>query len=192
MRVRMVQFASISERLYRVTRQAAKEVDKRVNLDIRGSAVEIDRSVLEKMAGPFEHLLRNAIAHGIETREQRLAAGKSETGELLVEISQEGNEVVIQFADDGQGLDLDAIREKAKSQRLAAPTAAELSDAEVGRPDFPSRLFDRERSDRTGRPRRRHGRCAIRSAALGGRVEHGQRARQGRAPSRSTCRSRWP
>ena len=73
MRVRMIQFASISERLYRVTRQASKEVDKRVNLDIRGSAVEIDRSVLERMAGPFEHLLRNAIVHGIESREQRRA-----------------------------------------------------------------------------------------------------------------------
>ncbi|MBC7501383.1 MAG: Hpt domain-containing protein, partial [Herminiimonas sp.] len=91
MRVRMVQFASISERLYRVTRQASKEVDKRVNLDIRGSAVEIDRGVLEKMVGPFEHLLRNAIVHGIESRDQRAAAGKNETGELLVEIRQEGN-----------------------------------------------------------------------------------------------------
>src|ERR1035437_9848320 len=77
MRVRMVQFASISERLYRVTRQSSKEVEKRVNLDIRGSSVEIDRSVLERMAGPFEHLLRNAIVHGIETREARVASGKN-------------------------------------------------------------------------------------------------------------------
>ena len=118
MRVRMVQFASISERLYRVTRQASKEVDKRVNLDIRGSAVEIDRSVLEKMAGPFEHLLRNAIVHGIESREQRRAAGKSETGELRVEIRQEGNEVVLQFSDDGSGLDLQRIRSKAEATGL--------------------------------------------------------------------------
>ncbi|HVK95739.1 MAG TPA: Hpt domain-containing protein [Noviherbaspirillum sp.] len=114
MRVRMVQFGSISERLFRVTRQAAKEVDKRVSLDIRGSAVEIDRGVLEKMTGPFEHLLRNAIVHGIESREIRRAAGKSETGELLVDVRQEGNEVVIQFSDDGQGLDIARIRDKAK------------------------------------------------------------------------------
>ncbi|MDP9107761.1 MAG: response regulator, partial [Pseudomonadota bacterium] len=118
MRVRMVQFASISERLYRVTRQASKEVDKRVNLDIRGSAVEIDRSVLERMAGPFEHLLRNAIVHGIETREQRRAAGKNEIGELRVEIRQDGNEVVLQFSDDGKGLDLDRIRAKARATGL--------------------------------------------------------------------------
>jgi len=130
MRVRMVQFASISERLFRVTRQASKELDKRVNLDIRGSAVEIDRSVLEKMAGPFEHLLRNAIVHGIESRERRQAAGKNETGELLVEIRQEGNEVVIQFSDDGQGLNLDRIREKARTTGLLENDDV-ISDAEV-------------------------------------------------------------
>lgn len=132
MRVRMVQFASISERLYRVTRQASKEVDKRVNLDIRGSAVEIDRSVLEKMAGPFEHLLRNAIVHGIESREQRRAVGKSEIGELRVEIRQDGNEVVLQFSDDGQGLDLNRIRSKAKATGLLSEehdiTESELTD----------------------------------------------------------------
>lgn len=130
MRVRMVQFASISERLYRVTRQAAKEMDKRVNLDIRGSAVEVDRSVLEKMAGPFEHLLRNAIVHGIESREKRKAAGKNETGELRVEIRQEGNEVVIHFSDDGQGLNLNNIRKKALENGLLAD-GENLSDAEI-------------------------------------------------------------
>ena len=130
MRVRMVQFASISERLYRVTRQAAKEVDKRVNLDIRGSAVEVDRGVLEKMVGPFEHLLRNAIVHGIESREKRKAAGKNETGELRVEIRQEGNEVVIHFSDDGQGLNLNNIRKKALENGLVKDED-NLSDAEV-------------------------------------------------------------
>ncbi|MCU6434708.1 Hpt domain-containing protein [Undibacterium sp. Jales W-56] len=118
MRVRMIPFASIAERLYRVTRQTSKEVDKRVNLDIRGTSVEIDRSVLEKMIGPFEHLLRNAIVHGIESRDARRASGKEEIGELLVEIRQEGNEVVIHFSDDGQGLNLSRIREKAKTVGL--------------------------------------------------------------------------
>ncbi|HEX7642266.1 MAG TPA: Hpt domain-containing protein [Burkholderiaceae bacterium] len=132
MRVRMIQFASISERLYRVVRQASKELDKRVNLDIRGSAVEIDRGVLEKMTGPFEHLLRNAIVHGIETRDKRVAAGKSEIGELLVEIRQEGNEVVIQFSDDGAGLNLERIRSKALALGLIKEdeeqTEAEVTD----------------------------------------------------------------
>ncbi|MBJ7310555.1 Hpt domain-containing protein [Rugamonas sp. CCM 8940] len=130
MRVRMVPFASIAERLFRVARQSAKEVDKRVNLDIRGSAVEIDRSVLERMAAPFEHLLRNAIAHGVETRAARAAAGKNETGELLVQVSQQGNEVVIDFSDDGGGLDLQRIRAKALSVGLLA-AGEEISDVQA-------------------------------------------------------------
>ena len=130
MRVRMVQFASISERMFRVTRQAAKEVDKRVNLDIRGSAVEIDRGVLEKMTGPFEHLLRNAVVHGIESREARHAAGKNEVGELLIEIRQEGNEVVIQFSDDGQGINVGRIRDKARRVGLLT-NDSNMSDEEV-------------------------------------------------------------
>jgi chemosensory pili system protein ChpA (sensor histidine kinase/response regulator) len=118
MRARMVPFASLSERLFRVARQTAKETDKRVNLDIRGGGVEIDRSVLERMAAPFEHLLRNAIVHGIEARNKRLGVGKAETGELLVQVSQQGNEVAIRFSDDGAGLNLDRIRTKARTNGL--------------------------------------------------------------------------
>jgi chemosensory pili system protein ChpA (sensor histidine kinase/response regulator) len=130
MRVRMVPFASLSERLFRVARQTAKETDKRVNLDIRGGGVEIDRSVLERMAAPFEHLLRNAIVHGIESREARVAAGKPETGELLVQVSQQGNEVEIRFADDGAGLDLARIRAKAAASGLLAE-GEEVSDQDA-------------------------------------------------------------
>ncbi|XYJ11230.1 Hpt domain-containing protein [Telluria sp. B2] len=130
MRVRMVPFASLSERLFRVARQTAKETDKRVSLDIRGGGVEIDRSVLEQMAAPFEHLLRNAIVHGIEPRAQRTRAGKPETGEVLVQVSQQGNEVVLQFSDDGAGLDLERIRAKARALGLVGPDA-ELSDKDA-------------------------------------------------------------
>ena len=169
MRVRMVQFASIAERLYRVTRQASKDVNKRVNLDIRGSAVEIDRGVLEKMVGPFEHLLRNAIAHGIEPREQRLVAGKPEIGELLVEIRQEGNEVVIQFSDDGQGLNIEKIRDKAKATGLLTEDS-EISDSEVTDLIFhPGFSTASEVTELAGRG---IGMDVVRSeaAALGGRV----------------------
>ena len=130
MRVRMVPFSSLSERLFRVARQSAKELDKRVNLDIRGSAVEIDRGVLEQMAAPFEHLLRNAIVHGIEPRERRGASGKAETGELLVQVSQQGNEVVIEFGDDGAGLDLAKIRAKAGASGMIK-AGIEITDAEA-------------------------------------------------------------
>jgi chemosensory pili system protein ChpA (sensor histidine kinase/response regulator) len=83
--------------------------------------VEIDRSVLEQMAAPFEHLLRNAIVHGIEARAARLDAGKLETGEVLVQVSQHGNEVAIVFSDDGAGLDLERIRGKARDLGLLKP-----------------------------------------------------------------------
>jgi chemosensory pili system protein ChpA (sensor histidine kinase/response regulator) len=128
MRVRMVPFSSISERLYRLVRQTAKELDKRVNLDIRGGGVEIDRSVLERMIAPFEHILRNAIVHGVEPRAVRVEKGKAETGELLVEVRQEGNEIVLVFSDDGAGLNLDRIRDKGRQAGLIGPDE-EIPDA---------------------------------------------------------------
>jgi chemosensory pili system protein ChpA (sensor histidine kinase/response regulator) len=130
MRVRMVQFGSIADRLYRVVRQAAKETDKRVHLDIRGTTVEVDRGVLERMAGPIEHLLRNSIAHGIESVATRQAHGKPDTGEILVEVRQEGREIVLSFADDGGGLDLARIRQRAIAQGLINEQAV-LSDREL-------------------------------------------------------------
>ncbi|MDB5796711.1 MAG: chemotaxis protein histidine kinaselike protein [Paucimonas sp.] len=170
MRVRMVQFASISERLYGVARQAAKEVDKRVNLEVRGGSVEIDRGVLEKMAGPFEHLLRNAIVHGIETRAERLAAGKNEFGDIHVEVRQEGNEVVIQFSDDGRGLDLQRIRARAQAQGLLA-TDAEPAESELREMIFQPGFSTAD--EVTALAGRGVGMDAVRSeaAALGGRVE---------------------
>jgi len=118
MSVRMVPFNTLADRLYRIVRQTAKELGKRANLDIRGGQTELDRSVLEKMTGPLEHLLRNAIAHGLEIPEQRQAAGKSEIGEIALRVAQEGNEVVIELADDGAGLDLERIRQKGVSLGL--------------------------------------------------------------------------
>ncbi|MGK5025877.1 Hpt domain-containing protein [Janthinobacterium sp. RB2R34] len=178
MQIRMVPFASIAERLFRVARQSAKEVDKRVNLDIRGGAVEIDRSVLERMAAPFEHLLRNAIAHGIEPRKARLAAGKNETGELLVQVSQQGNEVAIAFSDDGAGLDLERIRARARSAGLVAPDA-EVSDAQAAELIFAPGLSTAD--SLTELAGRGFGMDIVRSEALalGGRVDTATEAGQG-------------
>src|SRR6185295_12031244 len=106
--IRTVPFGSLSERLYRILRATARELDKRVNLEIHGGQTELDRSVLEKLVGPLEHLLRNALDHGIEARADRLAAGKRETGEVALTVRQVGNEVVIELADDGRGVDFDA------------------------------------------------------------------------------------
>lgn len=139
MNVRMVPFASVAERLHRIVRQTAKELGRKANLDIRGGQLELDRSVLEKVTGPLEHLLRNAISHGLEDRETRLGRGKSEIGEITLNLLQEGNETVIDFADDGGGLNFDGIRKRAVSAGLLAadalPDEAELIDL-VFRPGF--------------------------------------------------------
>ncbi|NML26771.1 hybrid sensor histidine kinase/response regulator [Zoogloea dura] len=118
MHVRMVPFDSLAERLYRLVRQTAKEVGRRANLDIVGGQIEIDRSVLEAMTGPLGHLVRNAVAHGIETPERRRQAGKPEIGQITLKVSHEGNEVVIEFRDDGAGLDFDRIRTHALESGL--------------------------------------------------------------------------
>ncbi|MCB1899244.1 MAG: Hpt domain-containing protein [Rhodocyclaceae bacterium] len=118
MRIRMVPFDSIAERLHRVVRQSAKDLGKRATLDIRSGNIEVDRSVLERMTAPLEHLLRNAIAHGIETGEQRRRAGKAEIGQIAMNLAQEGNEIVVELADDGAGLNLERIRERALESGL--------------------------------------------------------------------------
>ncbi|MBZ0104869.1 MAG: response regulator, partial [Sulfuricella denitrificans] len=118
LRTRMVPFGSISERLYRIVRQTSKELGKRASLDIIGEQVELDRSVLEKITAPFEHLLRNAIDHGLESQDMRLATGKQEAGSIELQVRQEGNEILITLSDDGRGIDLDRIRAKAVEQGL--------------------------------------------------------------------------
>ncbi|MGZ5064219.1 MAG: Hpt domain-containing protein [Usitatibacter sp.] len=130
MGVRLVPLGNLADRFYRIVRQTAKELDKKANLEIKGARVELDRSVLEKITGPFEHLLRNAIAHGIEKPEARVAAGKPEIGEISIDAVQRGNEVVLTVADDGGGLNFPRIREKAIAAGLLAPDV-ELPEAQL-------------------------------------------------------------
>jgi chemosensory pili system protein ChpA (sensor histidine kinase/response regulator) len=130
LRTRMVEFESLSDRLYRVARQAAKELHKQVRLDIVGGSIEVDRGVLERMAGAFEHLLRNSVTHGIESPAEREKAGKEAVGQITVTVHQEGNEVSVDFRDDGAGLNLPRIRERAVAQGLLAADA-QASDAEL-------------------------------------------------------------
>lgn len=111
--IRTIPFGSITERFYRVIRQTANDLNKKVNLGIQGDDVEIDRSVLDRINSPLEHLLRNAVAHGIEESKQRLQLDKPETGEVAIKLRQEGNEVIITLSDDGSGLDTTRIREEA-------------------------------------------------------------------------------
>ncbi|MET0517913.1 MAG: response regulator, partial [Burkholderiaceae bacterium] len=121
LRTRMVEFDSLGERLHRVVRQAARDAGRQARLEIVGGGTELDRSVLERMAGAFEHLLRNSVSHGIEAPEQRQAAGKDVVGTLRVQARQEGNEFLLDFADDGAGLDLPRIRERGLALGLIKP-----------------------------------------------------------------------
>ena len=130
LRTRMVEFEGISERLYGVVRQAAKDVGKQVRLDITGGSMDIDRGVLERMAPAFEHMLRNSVAHGIEDSETRVKAGKPATGTITINLQHQSNEVSVEFNDDGAGLDLQRIRDKAVSSGVA-PNAHAMTDMEV-------------------------------------------------------------
>ena len=121
LRVRMVPLNSVADRLYRTVRQTARDVEKRAQLDIQGGDLEIDRSVLEKVTAPLEHLLRNALAHGVETPEQRRAAGKTEFGEIVLSARQSGNEMMLTVKDDGAGLNYARIQEKAEASGLLQP-----------------------------------------------------------------------
>ncbi|MCM8594428.1 Hpt domain-containing protein [Accumulibacter sp.] len=118
MSVRMVPFASIADRLYRIVRQAGKEAGKRANLEISGAQIELDRSVLDKMLAPLEHMLRNSVAHGLEDEAGRRARGKPAIGEISLKLAQEGNEIILTLADDGAGLDLARLRERGLARGL--------------------------------------------------------------------------
>ena len=121
MRTRMVPFDRYVPRLSRIVRQAASETDKRAELHVDGTSGELDRQVLENMLPSFEHLLRNAVIHGIEIPDRRTALGKHDVGRINVEMQREGSEVVIQLSDDGAGLDIEAIKRKARREKLILP-----------------------------------------------------------------------
>jgi chemosensory pili system protein ChpA (sensor histidine kinase/response regulator) len=121
MRTRMVPFQRHVQRLSRLVRQTATDVGKRVELTVDGASGELDRQVLERMLPPFEHMLRNAVIHGIESPPERQAAGKVETGRIHVALRREGAEVVIEVTDDGAGMNLRAIRDKAVKMGLVDP-----------------------------------------------------------------------
>ncbi|CAN5177630.1 hypothetical protein BH11PSE9_BH11PSE9_25290 [soil metagenome] len=178
LRTRMVEFEGLSDRLYRVVRQAAKETGKSVRLDIVGGSIEVDRGVLDRMTASFEHLLRNCVSHGIESPEVRTNNGKEATGTIVVAVSHEGNEVGVEFRDDGAGLDLARIRAKGIAMGLldanTEPSDAELANL-IFAPGFTTQQVVTELSGRGV------GMDVVRSDvnAIGGRIETATAAGQG-------------
>jgi chemosensory pili system protein ChpA (sensor histidine kinase/response regulator) len=130
MRTRMVPFESLVPRLRRILRQTSAELGKRAQLKVEGAQGEMDRTVLERMTAPLEHMLRNALAHGLESPAERLVRQKNEEGTIGIAVSRDATEVVIKITDDGRGMDRDAIRSKAIERGLIRDDA-QLSDRDL-------------------------------------------------------------
>jgi chemosensory pili system protein ChpA (sensor histidine kinase/response regulator) len=130
MRTRMVPFTSLAARLRRIVRQTAQELGKKVELELSGAEGEMDRTVVDRIIAPVEHMLRNAISHGIEMPEQRRNAGKPESGTIRILLNRESSDVVLRIADDGAGMNLAAIRSKA-IERGMMDAGSDLTDNEV-------------------------------------------------------------
>jgi chemosensory pili system protein ChpA (sensor histidine kinase/response regulator) len=128
MRTRMVPFAGQAPRLRRIVRQTSSEMGKHVELKLLGMEGELDRTVLDRVISPIEHMLRNAIAHGIESPAQRREMGKPETGNINLSFTREGSDIVIQVSDDGAGINLEAIQKKAIEKGLLKPGSKVAKD----------------------------------------------------------------
>ena len=131
MNSRMVPFTRLTPRLERTVRQTANELNKFVELTIINADDEMDRTILERITSPLEHMLRNAVDHGIEDTTTRLKAGKARSGNITLEVLREGSEIVINLSDDGRGIDVDAVRSKAIAQGLIDAEDSSLTDLDI-------------------------------------------------------------
>lgn len=127
MGVRMLPFATVVERLQRIVRQTARELNKRVEMTVIGEGIELDRGVLDKIGAPLEHLLRNAVAHGIESTEDRIKSGKPEIGHIKLKVSVENDEISLDITDDGAGINLAKVKQQAIGNGLFA-SEQEITD----------------------------------------------------------------
>ena len=132
LRLRMVTFGSLTTRLNRTVRVTAEQEDKEVELEIEGENLEVDTQILDALIEPLLHLLRNAVAHGIETPDMRRLLGKLETGKIHLRIYSEGLHIVLSVTDDGGGIYVQALKEKALQNNLISKEKAEaMSDEEA-------------------------------------------------------------
>ncbi|MGM0886686.1 MAG: chemotaxis protein CheW [Bacillota bacterium] len=130
--MRMVPVETVFNRFPKMVRQLARDLNKKVNLEINGAETELDRTVIDEIGDPLVHLIRNAMDHGIETPEERLAKGKNEEGKILLKAYHSGNHVFIEIEDDGAGINKDRVLNKALSNGiLTKETAATLTDKQI-------------------------------------------------------------
>jgi chemosensory pili system protein ChpA (sensor histidine kinase/response regulator) len=130
MRTRMIPFSRISPRLQRIARLTGRELRKQIEFEIIGENIEFERTVLNRIVAPLEHMLRNAIGHGVEDKAIRLQAGKPPIALIKINLSKEGTDLIIRLSDDGSGLNLSAIRKKAEERGMIKPGHV-ISDKEL-------------------------------------------------------------
>lgn len=128
--LRMMPVASLFGRFRRLVHDLSRETGKRIELETEGETTEVDKTVIDRLADPLVHLVRNSIDHGLETPDERLASGKSETGRVLLSARQSGGEVIITVKDDGRGINRERVRAKAEASGLIAP-GAQLADQDL-------------------------------------------------------------
>ncbi len=132
MKIRMVPVDQLFRRFPRIVRDVGLQCGKEVELTIRGGQTDLDKSILDAIAEPLTHMVRNAVGHGIETAEERVRAGKRPQGTLRLGAYHQGNQVVIEVSDDGHGIDSEKVRQRALSQELLkADQAARLTESET-------------------------------------------------------------
>ncbi len=132
MKTRMVQVGKVFNKFPRVVRDLSREVDKDIELVIEGAETELDKSVVEEINDPLVHLIRNAVDHGIETREERSHTGKPPKGKIVLSAYHEGNYIIISVKDDGRGMDPEILKNKAIEKGLITETEArQMSNEEA-------------------------------------------------------------
>lgn len=132
MKVRMVPIESVVNRFPRMIRDLSKKLDKKMELHMSGEDTELDRTVIDEIGDPLQHLLRNSADHGLESNEERLALGKSEVGNIWLNAYQDGNNVNIEVRDDGAGINIEKVKNKALERGTITPEQAEvMTDKEI-------------------------------------------------------------
>ena len=190
MQVRMIPVESVLMRFPRLVRDLSSKLGKQVELVLTGKETELDRTVIEALGDPIVHLVRNSLDHGLESPEQRVAAGKPPTGTLEISARHAGGNVVITVRDDGRGIDPAKVAAKAVERGLHRRRARcrTVDMAQADRAAVHRRLLDRRDDERHLRPRRRHGRRPHHDPRAGRRGRADSPSRAPARPSRSACR----